>query len=343
MTTSDGRAQRAMRRALALAATPGVPLGPQPPRRLRAPRTGRHHRRRGLPPRRGHAARRGRRAGARRATPPGARPPWSPSSRATTPAAPGPAPRRWSPPGVRRVVFAQPDPQPGRRRGRRHACARPASRSSPGCSRDEARGRQPRLDLRRRARPPVRHLEVRHHPRRPQRRRRRHQPLGLQPCRPPRHPPAARALRRDARRHQHRRGRRPASSPSATRTTNPLAHQPLRAVMGLRDLAPRPPGLQRPRRDVRLRTRDPREALDDAVRARPPARLPRGRPHPRPRRSCAPGWSTRSSPTSPRCCWAPARSAVADLGITTIAEALRLHVADVHVLRATTARRPTSA
>ena len=79
--------------------------------------------------------------------------------------------------GVARVVFAQPDPNPVAAGGeaalrdagveveRRPAGARGA-RAEPG------------VDVRDGARPPVRHLEVRHHARRPQRRRRRHQPLG---------------------------------------------------------------------------------------------------------------------------------------------------------------------
>ena len=74
-------------------------------------------------------------------------------------------------------------PQPGRGRGRRHA-ARRGRRGRVGTAGGRVAGAEPGLDLRGRARPPVRHLEVRHHPRRPQRRRRRHQPLGA-PARPP--------------------------------------------------------------------------------------------------------------------------------------------------------------
>ena len=58
-----------MRRALALAASPGVPTGPNPRVGLRPARPGRRRRRRGPPPRCRHPARRGRRA----ARAPGAR------------------------------------------------------------------------------------------------------------------------------------------------------------------------------------------------------------------------------------------------------------------------------
>ena len=207
MTISEAE-RSAMRRALALAVTPGVPLGPNPRVGcvLLAPdgttvAEGFH---RGA----GGPARRGRGAAPRPAMRPAAPPPSSPSSRATTPAAPARAREALVAAGVRRVVFAQPDTNPVAVGGAGRL--REAGVEVDGGELiDEAPGDQPGLDLRRRARPPVRHLEVRHHPRRPQRRRRRHQPLGLQPRRPARHPPAARAVRHDARRHPHRRGRRP--------------------------------------------------------------------------------------------------------------------------------------
>ena len=106
--------------------------------------------------------------------------------------------------------FAQPDPNPVAAGGA--ATLRAAGVEVEGglLARRGPRA-QPGLDVRRRARPAVRDLEVRHHPRRPQRRRRRHQPLG--------HLAAARrdthrlrgAVRHDAGRHRHRRGRRPAA------------------------------------------------------------------------------------------------------------------------------------
>ena len=80
--------------------------------------------------------------------------------------------------GVRRVVFAQDDPNPVAAGGA--ALLREAGvEVEQGLLADEARAAQPGLDLRGRARPAVRDLEVRDHARRPQRRRRRHQPLGL--------------------------------------------------------------------------------------------------------------------------------------------------------------------
>ena len=86
----------------------------------------------------------------------------------------------------------------------------------------------------------------------------------------------------------------------------PLPVQPLRAVMGERDLP------------------DTKRVFDDAGARRsgsaPATRTPRSRScspstastsssraaRRSPRRSSGPGWSTRSSPTSPRCCSAPA-------------------------------------
>ena len=176
---SDDRAgtPRARRDACARSSwprTPGVPLGPNP-------RVGcvlldpdgttvaeGYHRGAGTPHAEADALARGRRPGPR------APPPWSPSSPATTPAAPGRAPRRWSRPGWPGWCSPRPTPTrspPGgaddaaRRRRRRRG--RPAGRRGPR--------RQPGLDVRGRARPAVRDLEARHHARRPQRRRRRHQ------------------------------------------------------------------------------------------------------------------------------------------------------------------------
>ena len=86
----------------------------------------------------------------------------------------------------------------------------------------------------------------------------------------------------------------------------PVAVQPLRAVMGLRDLAPDRRVLNDRAETVHLRTRDPAGGAGRAARARPPARVPRGRTRPWPGPSWPRGSSTRSSPTSPRCCSAPA-------------------------------------
>ena len=319
-----------MRRALALAATPGVPLGPNP-------RVGcvlldddgatvaeGFHRGAGTP----HAevdalARAGDRA--RGATAVVTLEPCNHTGRT------GPCAQALVEAGVRRVVFAQTDPNPAAAGGAETLRAAGVEVES-GLLADEARLLNRGLDLRASSTAAVRHLEVRHHPRRPQRRRRRHQPLG-QLSRPRGgHPPAARAVRRDAGRHQHRRRRRPAAHRPRRRTTCRSAVQPLRAVMGERDLTrdrrvfdddaeTRPPAHPRPARRARR-----------ALRPRPPARLPRGRPDAGRGVPAGRASSTRSSSTSPRCCSAPAARAVADLGITTIADAFRPRVTDVTVL-----------
>ena len=112
----------------------------------------------------------------------------------------------------------------------------------------------------------------------------------------------------------------------------PVAHQPLRAVMGLRDLAPDRRVLDDRAETVHLRTRDPREALVTL--------FARDRRH----------VFLEGGPTLARAFLdaglvdevvayvAPmllgaGSSAVADLGIATIADALHLHVSDVTVLQ----------
>ena len=129
----------------------------------------------------GHAARGGRRARRR----------WPPSApaaadrgrhpRAVQPHRPHRSVRRGAPRGRRTPGRARAARrQPGVDRGSGAGCAPPASRSTAACCVDEARALNRGLDVRGRARPPLRHLEARHLPRRPQRRRRRHQPLGQQ-------------------------------------------------------------------------------------------------------------------------------------------------------------------
>ena len=175
-----------------------------------------------------------------------------PSPRATTaaPAPPTPRPTRWPAPasaargttavvtlepcnhtgrtgpctealvaaGVRRVVYAEADANPvaagGRRgpRGRRH-------RGRGGPARRRGRRARRRLPPRPARAAPLRDLEVRRHPRRPQRRGRRHLAVGLLDRRAPRHPPPACAVRHDARRHGHGPGRRPAAHRARRRTT----------------------------------------------------------------------------------------------------------------------------
>ena len=112
----------------------------------------------------------------------------------------------------------------------------------------------------------------------------------------------------------------------------PVAVQPLRAVMGLRDLAPDRRILNDRAETVQLRTRDPREALDML--------FARDRQH----------VFLEGGPTLARAFLAAGlvdevvayvapmllgagSSAVGDLGITTIADAVHLHVVDVHVLQ----------
>ncbi len=302
MTFSDTE-RAAMRRALALAASDGVPLGPNP--RVGCvllDADGRDHRR-GPPPGAGtpHAEvdalaqvggvgpGRHRRRHARAVQPhrphrsllAGAR-----GGRRTTggrrPARPQPGRGRW-----------RGDPARRRRRGR----DRPPGR--------RGTGPQPGLDLRRRARPPVRDLEVRHHPRRAQRRRRRHQPLGLQPGRATRHPPTARPVRHDAGRHRHGRGRRPAPHRPRRGRRPAAAPAAARGDGGARP-RPRPPDPRRRRRDrctcapatPRPRSRSSSPATGSTSSSRGVRRSPP--------RSCRPASSTRSWPTSRRCCSAPA-------------------------------------
>ncbi len=193
MALQPGRARRRWNARSLLAASPGVPLGPNP-------RVGcvllaadgatlaeGFHRGAGHRPRRGRRASlsagvRGQRRD-RRGHPRAVQP-----HRPHRPVRPG-AHRRWRPPGRLR-----PDrPQPGRRRRgrdaagsrhrrRRRACWPTMPRASTGVDRSRLSDERPFVTV-----------EVRHHPRRAQRRGRRHQPLGLRPCRPARHAPAARA------------------------------------------------------------------------------------------------------------------------------------------------------
>ena len=278
MSTSAAE-QAAMRRALALAATPGVPLGPNPRVGCVLLDDDGRTRRRGLPPRRRQPARRGRRAAPRPATAPAARTAVVTLEPCNHTGRTGPCAQALVD-GRRTPAWSSPRPTPTRSPPAARATLRAAGvEVERGLLADEARAAQPGLDVRGRARPPVRDLEVRHHPRRPQRRRRRHQPLGLQRAPPAATPTGCAALvRRDAGRHQHRRGRRPAAD--RPRRARPAARraQPLRAVMGERDLPADRRVFDDRAETVHLRTRDPHEALAELLRPRPPARLPRGRP-----------------------------------------------------------------
>ena len=159
-------------------------------------------------PARPHAEARRPRPG--RARPPVVPPPWSPSSRATTPAAPGPCSEALVAAGVRRVVFAQGDPNPVAAGGAQRL-------REAGIEVVEGLGREEARALNR-----VWTFAVEHD-----------RPFvtwkfattldgrsaaadgtsrwvsGL--AAPARHPPAAGAVRRDAGRHQHGRRRRPAA------------------------------------------------------------------------------------------------------------------------------------
>ena len=268
-----------MQRALELAVTPGVPLGPNPRVGcvLLAPDgttiAEGFHRRAGGPHAEVEALREAGEA-ARGATAVVTLEPCNHTGRT------GPCSEALIAAGVRRVVFAQPDTNPVADR-RRRPPARGRRRGRGGSDGRGGAHDQPHVDLRHRAPAAVRDVEVRHHPRRAQRRCRRHQPLGLQPGRAPRHPPPARAVRHDARRHEHRRGRRPradrprrgrraAAAPAAARRDGAARH-PARTA-GSSTTAPRP---------CTCAPASPREALATPVRPRPPARLPRGRADPR--------------------------------------------------------------
>ncbi len=187
------------------------------------------------------------------------------------------------------------------------------------------------------------------HARRPQRRRRRHQPLDQLARRPALDAHRLRAaVRRDPGRHRHRRRRRPAAD-RARRGRRAAAAPAAPRRDGPARPARRPAGLRRPRRDARCcapATRD--EALAELFARDRPARLPRGRPDARggvpARRAGRRGRRLRRA----RCCSAraPARSPTS--GITTITDAVRLPVADVTTVgtgagRATSGSRMTRA
>ena len=248
MTTSEAE-RSAMRRALALAVTPGVPLGPNPRVGCVLLAAGRHDDRRGLPPRRRHPPRRGRGAGRGRRRRP--RRDRRRHPRAVQPHRPHRTVQRGarSPPAY--AVSCSPSPTPTRSPSGGAARLREAGVDVVGgLLADEARAVNRAWTFAIEHRRPVRHLEVRHHPRRPQRRRRRHQPLGLQPRGPARHPPAARRC-----------ATRCSSAPHTVEVDDPEltvrdeVDEPVaRPAAARRDgparPRPRPPDPQRPRRDA---------------------------------------------------------------------------------------------
>ena len=123
----------------------------------------------------------------------------------------------------------------------------------------------------------------------------------------------------------------------------PVALQPLRAVMGLRDLAPDRRILNDRAETVHLRTRDPREALDTPLRAATASTCSSRAAPPSPAPSSRPASSTRSSPTSPRCCSAPAPAPSPTSASPPSPTPCTCTSPTCTCCRATTARTPTSA
>lgn len=112
----------------------------------------------------------------------------------------------------------------------------------------------------------------------------------------------------------------------------PVAVQPLRAVMGLRDLAPDRRVLNDRAETVHLRTRDPREALEQLHAMERQHVFLEGGP------TLARAFLQADLVDEVVAYVAPmllgaGTSAVADLGITTMTDALHLHVTDVSVLQ----------
>ena len=280
---------------------------PEPARRLRPARPDRRRPRRGLAPGRGHAARRGRRAGRRRgprrrrrAAPP----PSSRSSRATTPAAPVRAPRRCSPPGSRASSCRSRDPNPVAAGGAERLRAAGVDVET-GVLADEGRALLGAwLPAVERGRPFV--------------------TLKLATSLDGRVAAADGSSRwitsEVSRHHAHDlraevdaivvgTGTALVDDPSLTarNAAGELhGHQPLRVVVGHRDL-PAGARLRGPGGElVHVRTHDPARGAGRARRARGPARPRRGRPHAGRRVPRAPGSSTRCTPTSRPSCSAPA-------------------------------------
>ena len=210
----------------------------------------------------------------------------------------------------------------GRRRARRATARRTPTRSRPaardrlraagvdvegGLLADEAGALNEAWTVRRHPRPPLRHLEARDHPRRPDRRRRRHEPLDHRRRRPaptstgcgPRSTPSLVGTGTGW----------PTTRPSpcATRDGRPAARAAAAAGR------PRPPTVpaggtraRRRRRAAGPRTHDLDEVARGPAGARRPARAARGRADPGRRVRRARGSSTGSSRTSRRRCSAPA-------------------------------------
>ena len=101
-------------------------------------------------------------------------------------------------------------------------------------------------------------------------------------------------------------------------------HQPLRVVVGHRDL-PAGARLHGPGGElVHVRTHDPAAGPGRSSRSARSGTCSSRAARRSPPRSSPPGWSTRCTPTSPPSCSAPAVPPMADLGVTTIGDAVRL-------------------
>ena len=323
-----GDASRARARA-----PPGVPLGPEPAGRLRPARRRRRRDRAragtaapGTPARRGRRARPRPGADARGATAVVTLEPCNHTGRTGPCAAGADRGRR----RARRVRAADPNPVAAGRRG--HAARRGRRRRRPGCWPTRREALTGAWTFAVRARPPVRHLEVGHHPRRAQRRRRRHQPVDHRPT-----PPGAdvHGLRAQcdaiAGRHRHRARRRPAAHRRATRAASRCPRPPAAARRGGRPrrCPPAPACSTTAAETLRLQharpARGARRAAPREIRHASSSRAARRwRP-----RSSRPASSTRWSPTSRPALLGAGRAALGDLGITTIGDALRLRIADV--------------
>ena len=254
-------------------------------------------RRRGPPPRRRHPARRGRRPAPPPGRPPAAAPPSSPSSPATTPAAPARAPAPARRRGAAASSYAVPDPEPGRRRGRGAPARRGRRRRGRACCADEAERAQRRVAAARRTRPPVRHAGSS----RPPSTAGSPPPTGRaagSPGRPPAPTRTPCAPRCDA--IVVGTGTALADDPPLTvRDPRPAAlaaRQPLRVVVGQRDRPGRRPAARRRGPGPRAATPTTPPSCSTRCTARGIHHvLARGRPDARRRLPGAPGSSTRSS------------------------------------------------
>ncbi len=118
-----------------------------------------------------------------------------------------------------------------------------------------------------------------------------------------------------------------------------MGRQPLRAVMGLRNIDPASRVLDDTAETIHLRTRNPHEALTTLFEA--------GRRHvlleggaTLPRRSCAPGLADETVTYVAPVLLGAGRAPVGDLGIGTIADALRFEVAEIATIEGDREEQP---